>query len=137
VRVRVKGEFPRASSMQFIASDVVEATMARAPRWPDRRPGGGAGPESLRPGRADFPRSEAPREYPSRAPSNCLNCDIARAREGVGSSRFSETGRKVIGTIGGISCHQDDPHDPYADEGATASTATSRARGGRRLKQIQ
>jgi hypothetical protein len=29
VRVRVKGEFPRASSMQFIASDMVEAAMAR------------------------------------------------------------------------------------------------------------
>ena len=29
VRVRVKGEFPRASSMQFIASEMVEAAMAR------------------------------------------------------------------------------------------------------------
>jgi hypothetical protein len=29
VRVRVKGEFPRASSMQFIASDIVEAAMTR------------------------------------------------------------------------------------------------------------
>ena len=29
VRVRVKGEFPRASSMQFIASDLAEAAMTR------------------------------------------------------------------------------------------------------------
>lgn len=31
VRVRVKGQFPRAGSMQFIAADVVEAAMKRAP----------------------------------------------------------------------------------------------------------
>ena len=31
VRVRVRGEFPRAGSMQFIASDIVEAARKRAP----------------------------------------------------------------------------------------------------------
>ena len=32
VRVRVKGEFPRAGSMQFIPGDLVDAAMARAPQ---------------------------------------------------------------------------------------------------------
>ncbi|HET9149495.1 MAG TPA: terminase [Alphaproteobacteria bacterium] len=35
VRVRVRGEFPRASSAQFIASDVVAAARARAPERRD------------------------------------------------------------------------------------------------------
>lgn len=36
VRVRVKGEFPKAASMQFIASDMVEEARRRSPEaWPD------------------------------------------------------------------------------------------------------
>jgi hypothetical protein len=69
--------------------------------------------------------------------SKCLNCDIARAREEGSADRISslafvwDKAGKIIGTIGGISCHHCSetqsatraPYDPYAfGFGAQSST---------------